>query len=227
MGKCVITAVDVLDAAKAGKKSIAAPTGACIVTAGARDKAVELGIILEEGAGVPPPSEATPSSAPPAGAAEILVREVCDLLKSRVATGTDPRRLESLVREAVSAKIGGAGPDPAVSRASGVFFVSGQRLLDTPAGPVPVAEKALVAEAIRGGENTPMAGGYMEWEKASFGRSVEHPEIGIVIEGELHLTVGGKTLVAKTGDMLYFPKGTQVVYTAPARVRLACVNCLA
>jgi ethanolamine utilization protein EutQ len=226
MGKCVITVVDVMDAARAGQKTITALPGECIVTAGARDKAVELGIVVDEGAGLPRPSGETLSAAP-AGETDIVVREVCNLLETRVPTGTDLKKLERLVREAVSAKLTGAAPDPAASLPGGICFVSGRRLVETPAGPVPVAEKALVAEAIRCGENPPLAGGFMEWEKASFERTVEYPEIGIVIEGELHLTAGGKSVIAKAGDMLYFPQGSQVVYTAPARVRLACVNCLA
>lgn len=228
MGKCVITAVDVLDAAQAGRKSIPALPGECIVTAGARDKASELGIVLDEGATVPgSPGGAAPAAGAPANEADTVVHEVCDLLKHRIASGTDPRQLERLVREVVAAKLSGADSDPSARKVEGVCFVSGRRLLETPAGPVPVAEKVLVAEAIRCGENPPLCGGFMEWEKASFRRSVELPEIEIVIEGELHLTVGGKTLVAKAGDMLYFPKGAEVVYTAPAKVRLACVNCLA
>ena len=34
------------------------------------------------------------------------------------------------------------------------------------------------------------------------------------------------TLVGKPGDMVYFPKGAQVTYSTPARVKLACVNCI-
>jgi ethanolamine utilization protein EutQ len=226
MGKCVITVVDVMDAAKAGRKTIKAPSGESIVTAGARDKAAELGILVDEGDGVPRPSGETPSAAP-AGETDIVVREVCNLLERRVPTGTDPKKLERLVREAVAAKLTGAAPDQAASLPGGICFLSGRRLVETPAGPLPVAEKALVAEAIRCGENPSLAGGVMEWERASFERTVEYPEIGIVIEGELQLTAGGKSVVAKAGDMLYFPQGSQVVYTAPARVRLACVNCLA
>ena len=228
MGKCVITAVDVLEAAQAGRKIIPAPARECIVTAGARDKAVELGILLDEGSDVPgSPGGAAPAAGATASEADAVVREVCDLLRSRIASGTDALQVERLVREVVAAKLDGSGPEPSPRMVEGVCFVSGRRLLDTPAGPVPVAEKVLVAEAIRCGDSPPLAGGFMEWEKASFGRNVESPEIGVVLEGELHLTVGGKTLVAKAGDMLFFPKGAQVVYTAPAKVRLACVNCLA
>lgn len=64
----------------------------------------------------------------------------------------------------------------------------------------------------------------MEWEKASFRRTVEHPEIGVVVSGELHLTVGGKTMTAAAGDMVYFPQGVKVIYSTPSRVKLACIN---
>jgi ethanolamine utilization protein EutQ len=231
MGKRIIAVVDVLDAAKAGSKTIPALPGECIVTAGAREKAAELGIIIADGCEAPQPT--MPAAAVPRPVeSETVIREVCTLLKSRMPSGVEPGKLEHLVREVVSARLAGpaavfpATADPSVSRVEGVCFISGSRLHDSGAGPVPVAEKALVSEVIRCGEDHKLAGGYMEWEKASFSRTVEFPEIGIVIEGELHLTVGGKTLVGKPGDMVYFPKGAQVTYSTPARVKLACVNCI-
>jgi ethanolamine utilization protein EutQ len=231
MGKRIIAVVDVLDAAKAGSKTIPALPGECIVTAGAREKAAELGIVIADGCEAPQPL-APAAAAPRPAESETVIREVCTLLKSRMPSGVEPGKLEHLVREVVSARLAGpaavspATADPSVSRVEGVCFISGSRLHDSGAGPVPVAEKALVSEVIRCGEDHKLAGGYMEWEKASFSRTVEFPEIGIVIEGELHLTVGGKTLVGKPGDMVYFPKGAQVTYSTPARVKLACVNCI-
>ncbi len=231
MGKRIIAVVDVLEAAKAGSKTIPALPGECIVTAGAREKAEDLGIIIADGCESPrPPAPA--ATVPRPAESETVIREVCTLLKSRMASGVEPGKLEQLVREVVSAKLAGpttaspAAADPSVSRVEGVCFISGSRLIDSGAGPVPVAEKALVAEVIRCGEDHKLAGGYMQWEKASFNRTVEFPEIGVVIEGELHLTVGGKTLIGKPGDMVYFPKGVQVTYSTPASVRLACVNCI-
>ena len=84
----------------------------------------------------------------------------------------------------------------------------------------------LVAEAIGDPGKEKLAGGYMVWEKSSFTRQVEQPEIAVVVEGELHLDVDGRTLVGKPGDMIYFPKGAVVAYHAPQRVKLACVNCI-
>jgi len=231
MGKCIIAVMDILEAAQKGKKTIVAHPSECIVTPGARDKAVELGIVISEGPDSPAAAPARPSEAAPPET-ERLVREVCALMQERLPAGVAAQELERLVRSAVAARLQGFGtlaaPDGPqhISCTDGVCFISGARLLEGGSGPVPVAEKALVAEAIRCGDDIKLAGGYMEWQKASFNRTVEFPEIGIVIEGELHLAVGGKTLVVKTGDMVYFPKGAQVVYSAPGRVRVACVNCI-
>lgn len=229
MGKCIIAVTDVLEVAQRGDKTIAANPTECIVTPGARDKAAELGILISEGPDSPAAAPAKPSEAVPSQT-EALVREVCLLMQERLPAGVAASELERLVRSAVAARLAGPGPSSAApqdaSLAGGVCFVSGARLLEGGAGPVPVAEKALVAEAIRCGDDVKLAGGYMEWQKAAFNRTVEFPEIGIVIEGELHLAVDGKTLVAKAGDMVYLPKGAQVAYSAPGRVRVACVNCI-
>ena len=228
MGKCIIAVTDVLEAAQRGDKTIAANPKECIVTPGARDKAAELGILISDGADSPAAAPATPSEIVPPQA-EALVREVCALMKERLPAGVAAPDLERLVRSAVAARLDASGPPEAAQQAScgdGVCFISGARLLEGGSGPVPVAEKALVAEAIRCGDDVKLAGGYMEWQKAAFNRTVEFPEIGIVIEGELHLAVGGKALVAKAGDMVYLPQGAQVVYSTPGRVRVACVNCI-
>jgi ethanolamine utilization protein EutQ len=231
MGKCIIAVTDVLDAAKKGQKIIVAIPSECIVTPGARDKAAELGIVIKEGPGSPAAAPAGPPEADLAQT-EYIVREVCALMRARLPAGFTPQDLERLVRSAVTARLEGSGssaaPDAPLHTAcvEGVCFINGTRLLEGGAGPVPVAEKVLIAEAIRCGDDIKLAGGYMEWQKAAFNRTVEFPEIGIVIEGELHLAVGGKNMVAKAGDMVYFPKGAQVAYSTPGRVRVACVNCI-
>lgn len=234
MGKCIIAVEDILEAAKAGRKTIAAASAECIVTPGARDKAAELGITIADGSGAAPPVPAAP---PSVGAgplpAEMLVQEVCRLLKDRMPAGAKVAELEALVRSAVTARLSGAARPAAAAPGNaspasvdGVCLVSGARLQAGEGGsPLPVPEAAIVADAVRCGMESNLAAGYMEWQKAAFTRTVEFPEVAVVLEGELHLAVGGRTLVARPGDMLYFRKGVQVGYTAPARVKIACVNC--
>lgn len=227
MGKQVISVADIEEAAGQGNRTLSIRVGECIVTPGARDRARELGVTLleEESAAA---STAVPQPSPPAlpAEAEELVGEVCRKLAERLPAGVDPAELEALVRGAVTARLGAEGVPAAspVPAARGVLFIRGARLLAEASGPVPVPEKAIVAEALYGGEEVKLAGGFMEWENASFRRRVETAEIEVVLEGELRLTVDNERIEARAGDMLYLAPGTEVAYEAAGRVRIACVN---
>jgi ethanolamine utilization protein EutQ len=111
-----------------------------------------------------------------------------------------------------------------VTQTGGVCFVKGNMIPGEVTGPIPVEEKVRVADAFRCSADASLAGGYMEWSKASFNRTVDHDEINIVLDGELHLTVEGQTTVVEQGDMVYLPQGIEVRYDTPERVKLACVN---
>lgn len=230
MGKRLITVEDIVKAAEAGNTTILAPPGESIVTPMARDRAEVLGIVIDEGSAAGPGARPAPGGMQPSQTDQV-VRQVCKLMQDKLPAGVDASTLERLIREKVAARLGGTTPGPKPSAtdetcAEGVCFIDGQRLMDGGAGPIPVDEKVLVADAIPSDGENRLAGGYMEWENASFNRTVDFPEIGIVIEGELHLTVGGKTLIGKPGDMVYFPKGAMVIYGTPSKVKLACVNCI-
>ena len=231
MGKRLITASDVLEAAKTGQQTLFIPSDACIVTPMAKDEAARLGIVLNcHDPGCAPASACATES--PESSSTKLSGEVYTLLKARLPAGTSAERLEAVIREVVSSKLGpGAAPKATAvttpaGAAQGVHFIDHQRLLESGSGPIPVEETMIVAQAIGGQAEEKLAGGFMVWEKASFTRQVEQPEIAVVVEGELHLDVDGNTLVGKPGDMVYFPKGAVVAYSAPKRVKLACVNCI-
>ncbi len=229
MAKRLITQADVAAAAQAGTKTLPAPLGECIVTPGAWDEAEARGITIDQqescGQDASAGGEACPA---PLAVDDSVTRQVCTIMKSRLGADCAEGDLEKLVREVVAARLGGAAEPPAAgaAQAAGVRHISGERLLSEGAGPVPVAEKVLVADAIECGEDYRLSAGFMQWEKASFRRTLETPEVAVVVEGELQLTVGGRTMVGKAGDMLFFPKGSKVIYSAPGRVKLACVNCL-
>jgi len=241
MSKRLITQADVIQAAESGQTSILAPPGQCIVTPGARDKAQSLNITISDSSSDSPgasPGGACPVSgeAPAASGAasplgDSIIQQVSEILSSRLPAGAAGQDVERIVREVVAAKLDAApaqeesGGQTSVS-ASGVCLVKGERLLQQEAGMVPVDEKVLLADAMQCGEGYKMAGGFMQWEKASFRRTVEHSEISVVLDGELHLTVGGKTIIGRRGDMIFFPQGAKVIYSAPGKVRLACVNCI-
>lgn len=229
MGRQVITEADVVEAAEAGGKIIEAPLGECIVTPGARDKALSLGLEIKESSlkGYSPPS-GTPSVAP--SQTEEVVNEVTRLIRDRLSLDLDPEKLENLVRQVAKAHLSEPppaikhNPDQAVTGQGGVCFIKGNMIPGELSDRIPVDEKVMVTDAFRCSKDSTLAGGYMEWSKASFNRIVDQNEINIVVQGELHLSVAGHNSVAKQGDMVFLPQGTEVLYSAPGRVKLACVN---
>lgn len=246
MGKRLITAADVRTAAQSGRQTLEVPADTCIITPMARDEAFTLGITLDDGQSDCPPQAACAQEAP--APADTLIKEVSSLMQARLPAGSLPGNLEGLVREVVVARLqpsaklrpaaklqpktadaaapvaAAVGPGP--GDAQGVRIIDGQRLIEDQSSPLPVDEKMLVADAIGDAGEDRLAGGYMVWEKAAFNRQVEVPEIAVVLEGELSLKVGGKTLSGKPGDMIYFPKGAAVEYSTASRVKLACINCI-
>lgn len=241
MGKCVITEADILEAVGKGLSSFTLPSGDCIITPQARDRATLLGIAITQASGRSEPNPACPAgSADQAAAAcqaggtapdetAAVAAQVTEILRKRLPSGYVPESLERLVRQAVQAKLAGspAPQGPAQGgQSDGVCRVDGERLLAQAAGPVPVNETLIVAQAIGKGDGAKLSGGIMAWEKAGFERTVEAPEIVTVVEGELSLTVGGQTLTGKPGDMFYLPGKTKVAYSAPGKVRLSCVSCI-
>ncbi|PKN07585.1 MAG: hypothetical protein CVU73_12620 [Deltaproteobacteria bacterium HGW-Deltaproteobacteria-8] len=232
MAKRIITEADVLEAA-AARKSLCVTPGECIVTDQARDRALELGVELSGGASA---DGGTAAVSAPAGvlglpkqsdgqSVEQLVRQACEALGGKLPPGADHGKVERLVREAIEARISSAtGPAASTALPEGVVFIESGKALGQGAGSVPAQDRAVLTEVLGSPGGSRLAAGYLVWEGASFDRVVEAPEVAIVIEGELHLTVGGQALIGKPGDMVYLPQGAKVMYSAPARVKLACVN---
>lgn len=227
MGKQVITEADVVEAAEAGGKIIEAPLGECIVTYGARDKALSLGMEIKE-----TPEQGSVGPAVAYSETEEVVSQVTRLIKDRLPLNLDPEKLENLVRQVATAQLSKSSTpakynaDQAVTQQGGVCFIKGNMIPGELSDQIPVDEKVMVMDAFKCSDDSTLAGGYMEWSKASFNRIVDNNEINIVLDGELNLSVDGQTSVVKQGDMVYLPRGTEVLYSAPGRVKLACVNSL-
>lgn len=232
MGKKVITEADVIEAARAGGRFIEAPLGECIVTPGARDKALSLGIDIQ-GTSSGSLSSVVGTCGPASSETEDIVSQVTRLIKDRLPVDMASEKLSSVVRQVVQAHLSKSepqstrpkhNPDQTVTPSKGVCFVKGNMISGDLSGPIPVDEKVVVADAFKCSEDATLAGGYMQWSKASFSRTVDNNEVNVILDGELHLTVGGQTSVAEPGDMVYLAQGTEVTYSAPGTVKLACVN---
>lgn len=81
-----------------------------------------------------------------------------------------------------------------------------------------------IVDVITPADGSPMGGGYLEWNALSFPWRLTYAEIDVVLEGELHITSGGRTVVGKPGDMLFIPKDTDVIFSSPGHVRFVYVT---
>ncbi len=240
MAKSIITEADVLSAVARGEKKLVVCAGD-LVTPQARDTALAMGVDIDEGlsgslpcaveaasASVAPQESSSSGKSLPVGISE-LATQIVESLRGKIPAGVDNTQVECLVREVVAARM--AGPEKSGAKKSGstardmgIVFVDCSRLLSANAPTAAIRDKAILADAFGHLGECKLAAGYLAWEKSSMERVVEAPEVCIVIEGELHLTAGGETLVGKPGDMLYLPPGVKVTYSTPSRVKLACVG---
>lgn len=108
---------------------------------------------------------------------------------------------------------------------SGVVVVRGRSvvLTDFPAaGP---GKHVGMADLITGRDGAPMTAGLMSWARAdSFSWKLDYDEVDLVLEGVLHLTIDGRTLEAKQGDVLWIPKGSAVHFGTPWRTKVFYVT---
>jgi ethanolamine utilization protein EutQ len=82
-----------------------------------------------------------------------------------------------------------------------------------------------LADVVTGKDGAPMTAGFMSWNREdSFPWKLDYDEIDYVLEGVLHVGIDGRTLQAKAGDVLYLPRGSQVVFGTPNRVRVFYVT---
>lgn len=258
MAKQIVTEADVNKVIESGQKVLQCEEGACIITAQAQDKADLLGVKIEfvsaeQKAATSkveaPAQEATvvkveipaqkdeqvSSASPkqtvakPQSETDILISEVCGIIKSRLGNHVSEEVLFSIVHRVVSEKLSGAPATEATQEASqmcpgGVCVIEGQRLVKQGENHIAVDEQMFIADALGGCAGAELAAGYMEWANASFNRTVECAEIAVVVSGELQLTMANKTVNAKAGDMVYLPEGVDVTYATTSSVRLACIN---
>ncbi|MFT6859527.1 MAG: ethanolamine utilization protein EutQ [Thalassolituus oleivorans] len=81
-----------------------------------------------------------------------------------------------------------------------------------------------LTDVIGSGDKSPIAAGFMQWEKSSFPWTLNYDEIEVILEGELHITCGGKTSIGKPGDVMFVPKGSSIEFGTPTKVRFVYIT---
>jgi ethanolamine utilization protein EutQ len=81
-----------------------------------------------------------------------------------------------------------------------------------------------LADVITGARGSPMAAGFMTWEKGSFPWSLDYDEIDYVIEGQLEVRKGSQVVIANPGDVLHIPRGSDIFFGSPSMARVFYVT---
>ena len=80
-------------------------------------------------------------------------------------------------------------------------------------------------DLVTGADGSPMTAGIMSFGREdSFPWSLDYDEIDLVLEGVLTIEIDGRKVEGKTGDVLYIPKGSRIVFGTPSRTRVFYVT---
>lgn len=82
-----------------------------------------------------------------------------------------------------------------------------------------------LADVITARDGSPMTAGIMSWGREdSFPWSLDYDEVDLVLEGVLQITIEGRMLEGRAGDVFYIPKGSKVLFGTPWRTRVFYVT---
>lgn len=82
-----------------------------------------------------------------------------------------------------------------------------------------------LTDLVTGRDGSPMTAGIMSWRrKDSFAWTLDYDEVDLVLEGVLRITIDGRELEGKAGDVFYIPKGSRIVFGTPSRTRVFYVT---
>jgi ethanolamine utilization protein EutQ len=70
-----------------------------------------------------------------------------------------------------------------------------------------------------------LAAGFMTFDHSELHRRMACDEVDYVIEGDYVLKVDNQVFRAKPGDVLYIPRGSQVVFSSPGFAKVFYVTC--
>ncbi|HBW37527.1 cupin domain-containing protein [Desulfosporosinus sp. BICA1-9] len=125
---------------------------------------------------------------------------------------TEPIILNDDIKKAVQ-KILGEVLKPACENPRATH-VKGENVVIQPFLEAPPGQKVGLVDVIDSRVGN-LASGFMTFDHAKLPWLLNYDEVDYVIEGEFVLEVEGKVFRAKAGDVVYIPKGSQVIFSSP------------
>lgn len=222
--KILISAETVRQAQASGQTVL--PAGnKVLVTPEARGLAGQLGIRLDPECNVMPSASGAAAQDPQMDAIRAAV-----IAKLPADVACKPELVDQIVNKVCAAQKNPAATPTAASCPAGAACAGGIKLVkgeDVHLGVFPgagVDKQVGIADVITAADGAPIAAGFMAWSQCFFPWTLDYDEIDLVLEGELHIRHQGQTHIAKSGDVLYIPKGSAIEFGTPTAVRFFYVT---
>lgn len=107
---------------------------------------------------------------------------------------------------------------------SGVLLVKGSTVRCNPFDTGKAGDKVFLRDIFTLEESPRMACGFMEMEASEFDWTLVYDEIDYIIEGTLEITIDGRKMTGKAGDVFLIPKDTTIKFGCPDKVRFLYVT---
>lgn len=75
-------------------------------------------------------------------------------------------------------------------------------------------------DVITAAHGSPMAAGFMIWEKGSFPWTLNYDEIDFVVDGQLEIRMDNQVILGNPGDVIYIPKGSNIFFGSPSYAKV-------
>lgn len=205
--KKLISVSEIRALAEAGEKTVYIDMNT-LVTAAARDAASEAGMEIKK--------DCKPDQ-PVIEKVTGCCDEVIDIDRDRIYKLVKEVLLESLM--------GGAVRDmDKESDPSGLKLIRGDTVKCDPFETGNPNARVGLKDVVSIKESPNMGAGFMTIEKSSFDWELCYEEFDVIMEGNLDITINGKTYHGKKGDVFFIPKNSKITWSTPDFARFFYVT---
>ena len=180
-----------------------------VLTPSARDLAKELGLTISKGRHEIVSHKVVGQSVGQRVNPQSKLQEVSVLSGNAPEAGLQNDDLKKAVQTILGEVLKPACANPKATHVKGETVVI-QPFLEAPPG-----QKVGLVDVIDSRVGN-LASGFMTFDHARLPWFLNYDEVDYVIEGEFVLEVEGQVFRAKPGDVVYIPKGSQVVFSSPS-----------
>jgi len=175
-----------------------------VLTPSAKDLAKELGITITKGRQEIVSQQVSAQSAGQHGNPQSPGKTTAEVIGSE----TQNEDLKKTVQKILSEVLKPACENPKATH------VAGKNVVVQPFSEAPPGQKVGLVDVIDARVGN-LASGFMTFDHSRLPWFLNYDEVDYIIEGDFVLEVDGQVFRAVAGDVIYIPKGSQVVFSSP------------